>query len=180
MEHDAEDQDLQRVEAPVQQECCPEKGYALTTGDMARLTKSTLRTVRFYEAEGLLRPASREEGGARCFSTEDLERLRLILDLREAGLSLQDIRELFELKTNHSNARGASQQMNALLERQIERMRIKIQTLERLRGELGAMMQTIETCTRCEDARFPAQCGECSVMHQEDTPRCLRLLWGQE
>ena len=34
---------------------------------MARLSMSTLRTVRFYEEEGILRPIARTDGGHRLF-----------------------------------------------------------------------------------------------------------------
>src|SRR5690348_9179110 len=60
----------------------------LTTGEMARLSNSTLRTVRFYEEEGILRPARRTEGGHRLFERTELDRLMLVTDMRMAGLSL--------------------------------------------------------------------------------------------
>ena len=56
---------------------------------MARLSESTLRTVRFYEQEGLIEPERRSACGHRLFSGRELLKLQLALDLREAGLSLQ-------------------------------------------------------------------------------------------
>ena len=64
---------------------------ALSSGDLARATGNTVRTIRFYEEEGLLRPAEVSEGGHRRYTEEDLERLRLIIDLRELGLALCEI-----------------------------------------------------------------------------------------
>ena len=43
---------------------------------MARLTGNTLRTVRFYEEAGILRPDRRSAGGHRLFSQHELERLQ--------------------------------------------------------------------------------------------------------
>ena len=83
------------------------EGPLLTTGDMARLGRSTLRTVRFYEEAGLLKVA-RHEGGHRLFSETELHKLRLASDLREAGLSLSDIKTLFELKARCGSAEEAS------------------------------------------------------------------------
>jgi len=57
----------------------------LSTGDMARLTGNTLRTVRFYEEAGILHPERRSTGGHRLFTHAELERLQLISDLRAAG-----------------------------------------------------------------------------------------------
>src|ERR1700734_3560260 len=56
----------------------------LTTGEMARRSNNTLRTVRFYEEEGILRPVRRTEGGHRLFDRRELERLMLVTDLRTA------------------------------------------------------------------------------------------------
>ena len=60
----------------------------LTTGDMARKSGSTLRTVRFYEEAGILKPTQRTEGGHRLFEASELDKLRLVSDLRSAGFSL--------------------------------------------------------------------------------------------
>ncbi|MBT8451830.1 MAG: MerR family transcriptional regulator, partial [Deltaproteobacteria bacterium] len=61
----------------------PQCGDLLTTGDMARLSQSTLRTVRFYEQEGLIEPERRSSCGHRLFSARELLKLQLALDLRE-------------------------------------------------------------------------------------------------
>jgi DNA-binding transcriptional MerR regulator len=149
----------------------------LTTGDMARLTGSTLRTVRFYEQEGLLEPATRNGGGHRLFREEERHKLQLILDLREAGLSLQDIRTLLELKRGCPTAEEASQRLSAVLEAQLECMQRKIVLLRRLREELASTVYAISDCRTCKDTLFPHRCHECDVVQQPDLPRALRVLW---
>ena len=78
----------------------------LTTGDMARLSDSTLRTVRFYQQEGLIEPERRSNCGHRLFSGRELMKLQLALDLREAGLSLHSIKDLFCLKLTASQVQA--------------------------------------------------------------------------
>jgi len=149
----------------------------LTTGDMARLSGSTLRTVRFYEEAGLLRPTDRSEGGHRLFDRGALSRLQLILDLREAGLSLQDIRELFEMKHTCATADAASSKMSEILGRQIEEMQQRISKLRRLREELASTISVINECGSCEAPGFPVRCANCEVLSRTDLPRAVRLLW---
>lgn len=149
----------------------------LTTGDMARLTGSTLRTVRFYEEAGLLAPEQRDEGCHRLFHDRELQKLQLILDLREAGLSLQDIKDLFDLKEGCSGASEASEQMSDILERQIDQMQRKIAKLRRLREELASTVTVINECRNCTDPRFPLRCCDCEVLNRADLPRAVRLLW---
>lgn len=149
----------------------------LTTGEMARLTGSTLRTVRFYEQEGLLEPASRNGGNHRLFRSDQLRKLQFILDLREAGLSLHDIRALLELKGGCSTPTEASHRMSSVLEEQLECMQRKITLLRKLRDELASTVYAISDCRTCGDAQFPRRCSQCDVLQQPRAPRALRVLW---
>jgi DNA-binding transcriptional MerR regulator len=65
-------------------------------GEIAKLTSTTPRTIRYYEEIGLLAPAqSREPGSHRTYGEEDLERVRELLRLRELlGVSLDDLGKL--------------------------------------------------------------------------------------
>jgi DNA-binding transcriptional MerR regulator len=76
----------------------------LSSGDLARATGSTVRTIRFYEEEGLLKPAEVSDGGHRRYTEDDLERLRLISDLRELGLSLCEIKSILDLRAGCNTA----------------------------------------------------------------------------
>lgn len=150
----------------------------LTTGDLARACETTVRTVRFYEEAGVLRPENRTEGGHRLFGEEDLEKLQLIMDLREAGMSLNEIREMFQLKHTHATPQEASEAMSGMLEAQIEAMQRKIEVLRRLREELSLTVTMIQDCRACQKAaQFPAACGECDVTTRPGIPRAMRLLW---
>jgi len=65
------------------------EGDALSTTDICRIVGVTARTVRFYEERGLLAPD--RSGRDRRFTGSDIQRLKTILTLSEAGLSLQEI-----------------------------------------------------------------------------------------
>lgn len=103
---------------------------------MARATGNTLRTVRFYEEEGLLRPPVVSEGGHRRYTHEDLERLRLILDLRELGLSICDIRALFDLRSGCSSVAEFAVRFREVLLRHLERAEARLARLDRVKREL--------------------------------------------
>jgi MerR family transcriptional regulator/heat shock protein HspR len=60
------------------------------------------QTLRMYEREGLLRP-ERSEGNTRLYSSEDLERLELILTLtRELGVNLAGVEVILNMRENMS------------------------------------------------------------------------------
>ena len=161
--------------APVVEQ--PQCGDLLTTGDMARLSQSTLRTVRFYEQEGLIEPERRSSCGHRLFSRRELLKLQLALDLREAGLSLQNIKDLFCLKSDCACPEEASQRMSHVLTEQIDTMQQKIAKLRKLREELTAMVSVLTECQSCDEGSFPLACENCDVLSSPQLPRALQVLW---
>jgi MerR family transcriptional regulator/heat shock protein HspR len=71
----------------------------------AELTGVHPQTLRIYERKGLLDP-SRTRGGSRRFSEEDLERLRHIQSLTNAGLNLEGVRRVMELEAEVARLRA--------------------------------------------------------------------------
>jgi DNA-binding transcriptional MerR regulator len=70
----------------------------------AELVGMGVQNLRAYEARGLLEP-DRTEGGTRRYSAEDLDRLRRIGDLLDAGLNLAGISMVLELEDQNSELR---------------------------------------------------------------------------
>jgi MerR family transcriptional regulator/heat shock protein HspR len=71
----------------------------------AELVGMGVQNLRSYEARGLLEP-ERTDGGTRRYSADDLERLRRIGDLLDAGLNLAGIRMVLDLETQNSELRA--------------------------------------------------------------------------
>ncbi len=69
------------------------EGY-YSCGDFARKANVTVRTIRFYDKQNILKPSYRNENGARFYTNDDLAKLQQILLLKYLGLSLDDIREM--------------------------------------------------------------------------------------
>ncbi|MGI5378351.1 MerR family transcriptional regulator [Streptomyces sp. CA-251387] len=65
-----------------------------TIGELARATGLTVRTIRYWSDEGVLRPVTRSSGGYRLYDAESAARLELIRTLRELGLGLDDVRKV--------------------------------------------------------------------------------------
>jgi len=145
---------------------------------MARLSDSTLRTVRFYQQQGLIEPVRRSACGNRLFSGHELMKLQLALDLREAGLSVQDIKDLFCLKSDCGCPKEASHRMSNVLTEQIDVLQQKIAKLRKLREELTAMVSVLKECESCDEGgNFLIACNDCDVLASPHLPRALRVLW---
>lgn len=68
-------------------------GY-YSSGEFARMAHVTLRTVRYYDKQDILKPSLVTESGARFYTDEDFAMLQQILLLKYLGFSLDDIREM--------------------------------------------------------------------------------------
>jgi len=119
-------------------------GY-LQIGEAAGRAGLTQRTLRYYEELGLLKPASRMEGGFRLYSPEDMERIDYIKNLRDVlGFSLAEIKDmvLFEdvrsqIKSELHHAENSDQRRARLVQLKevaLRQMRIVNEKRQRLKG----------------------------------------------
>ncbi|MDR1851310.1 MAG: MerR family transcriptional regulator [Propionibacteriaceae bacterium] len=68
-------------------------------GDFSKLGRVSVRTLRFYDEEGLLAPASVDEWtGYRYYTTKQLYELHRIVGLRQLGFSIDQIRSVLQGK----------------------------------------------------------------------------------
>ncbi len=80
----------------------PAPTYSIS--DLAQEFALTTRAIRFYEDEGLLAP--RRRGVARVYGERERTRIKLILRGKRLGLSLAEIRELFDIYATAGNERA--------------------------------------------------------------------------
>jgi DNA-binding transcriptional MerR regulator len=105
-------------------------------GEVARRTAMSLRTVRYYEEVGLVRPSGRSEGGFRLYTDADVQRLLLVRALRPAELANPELAELLELHERISGTDGdaadrarSQARLGSLLDTAAERIRHKRERL---------------------------------------------------
>lgn len=70
----------------------------LTIGRVAEKSQVTADTIRFYEREGLIKPAGKSVSGYRLYTDEAVRRIGFIKHAQQCGFSLVEIRELLELR----------------------------------------------------------------------------------
>ena len=72
-----------------------------TAGEFARLTGVNKRTLHYYDEIGLFSPAQKGSNGYRYYTYEQSLTLEMLLALREAGMSINEIRHYMD----HRSAR---------------------------------------------------------------------------
>ncbi|SNR61113.1 MerR family transcriptional regulator [Blastococcus mobilis] len=78
----------------------------LQIGQVAERTGLSLRTIRFYEENGLVRPTTRTGGGFRLYSEDDVARLGVIKRMKPLGFTLGEMQELLTLLADLAAAPG--------------------------------------------------------------------------
>ena len=77
------------------------------------------QTLRLYEREGLLKP-SRSEGNTRLYTSEDLERLDVILHLtRDLGVNLAGVEIILNMREKMREMQSQIQEFIATLNREL-------------------------------------------------------------
>ncbi len=71
----------------------------LSTGELSKRLKVSVRTLRYYDQIGLVQPSKKEEGGKRFYSKEDILALEKILLLKSLSLSLEDSKKIVTEKS---------------------------------------------------------------------------------
>ena len=90
-----------------------------TVKELARLTGLTPRTLRYYDAIGLLRPRRGRDNDYRLYGPEEVDRLQQILLCREMGLPLEEIKNLLDAPGFDREA-ALREHLGRLLERRRE------------------------------------------------------------
>ena len=83
-----------------QHAACEEKTspYLYKIGMFAQMNHVTVKTLRFYESQGLLEPAFvDEENGYRYYTMNQMADIHQITALKEAGFTLEDIKKLHKV-----------------------------------------------------------------------------------
>jgi DNA-binding transcriptional MerR regulator len=65
-------------------------------GAVAKAVGLSLRTIRYYEEVDIVPPSGRTGGGFRLYTDEDIERLRLVKQMKPLDFTLEEMRDLLE------------------------------------------------------------------------------------
>lgn len=115
----------------------------MTVGELAKKMGTTVRTLQYYDKEGLLSPTAESEGGRRLYTHKDMIKLHQILSLKSLGFSLDDIKnKLISLDTPEEVANILTKQSRAI-QQKIEQLTEAVSAIETLKTEV-LQMQVVD------------------------------------
>jgi MerR family transcriptional regulator, copper efflux regulator len=122
-------------------------------GELAERAGVDVQTVRYYERRELLPEPERTRSGYRQYDEHDLHRLHFILQAKNLGFTLSEVRELLELRVAPGRT---ADDVRRRAELKIADVESRIEQLESIRVVLRRVV------TACH-AHGPAE--ECALMH---------------
>lgn len=103
----------------------------LKIGHFSKLSRLSVKTLRYYDEIGLLKPAQVDEfSGYRFYSFEQLPRLHHLLALKELGLSLEQIKGLLDEDLPAEQLRGMLRLKRAELEEELAETEARLAQVE--------------------------------------------------
>lgn len=125
-------------------------------GELARECGVNPKTIRYYEAFGLLPKAARAPSGDRMYSEKDLQRLRFIRRAKQIGLPLAGIRQITTYADTGS-CQHLRPRLKELIAAQLAEIENRIKDLQALQRELRGHYASL--CRPQPPARSGATCS---------------------
>jgi len=109
----------------------------MTVGELASKMNITVRTLQYYDKQGLLKPSAQSEGGRRLYTNKDMVKLTQILSLKFLGFSLEDIKNrLIPLDT--------PEEVHMALENQATNIKDKLISLKEALTAIESLQEEIQ------------------------------------
>lgn len=105
-------------------------------GEVAEAVGLSLRTIRYYDEAGLAIPSGRSAGGFRLYTDTDIDRLRLIKNLKPLDLTIEEIRDLLTTRDRLTERGLKKAERRELVERLAMYASLADERCQRLRDQL--------------------------------------------
>lgn len=161
---------LKNLQTPSQQ---PGRVYKI--GELAKITQTTTRTLRFYEEMNLLQPI-RNSAGQRLYSDASISRLNFINELKSGGFSLQEIKGFFDSWSENNTGGEASKAAINLIQKKLSEIADLQRRISKLNDELRAMVNYLEDCEGCDKIPQSENCSACERHQTAAHPLLMTIL----
>ena len=116
-----------------------EKQKLYTTGEIAKLSGVSVRTVQYYDDRGILIPSELSEGGRRLYTEADLKRMHVICFLRDAGLPINSISALFAEEKPQNVISLLLEEQEKVLREELSERQEQLDLIEGIKRELKSI-----------------------------------------
>ncbi|MEW8995315.1 methyltransferase domain-containing protein [Clostridium sp.] len=101
-----------------------------TTGEFAKKAGVTIRTIRYYDSKGILKPSYTNNLGYRYYSDEDFIKLKKILALKYLGLSLDEIISTEKCDYKKEDMMNSLKLQKSIIKNKMNNMKVVLNAIE--------------------------------------------------
>jgi len=106
------------------------------TGEIAKMSGVSIRTIRYYDSKGLLTPSAYSSSGHRLYTDEDFSKLKRILALKYLGLSLEEVLNIENSGFEKGNILKSLQVQKQILRNKIHHMKLALNSIEEAESKM--------------------------------------------
>lgn len=151
-------------------------GRSFKVGDIAKRLQTTVRTIRYYEEEGIV-ATSRSEGGTRLYSLGDYQALQTALTLTRLGLGLETVKRLAGGRKSCRTGAQASRLMSDILEEVRAIVTEKSALYAELEKDVDRARLLVHQCRGCKNSPTQRGCPTCPMERNRDQSKLAQLIW---
>jgi DNA-binding transcriptional MerR regulator len=140
----------------------------LWIGEVAARLGVSLRTIRYYEELGLLKPKGRTEGRFRLYTEAEVTRLQAIQTLKSLGYSLTDITDLMRATASSKTGHELVTRMLRDLQKQEGTAREQLRWCKETLKSIDSASRLLANCLGCKRKPTKSHCLHCSVFPSEE------------
>ena len=147
-------------------------------GAIAERLETTVRTLRFYEEQGLVHPR-RTPGGTRVYDEEDEQRFAALLALARLGFSLEALADLAGIRPARRTGDEASHRVGEKLQSMDVELEERARAIERQRADIKRARVFVRGCHGCRQPPVRAVCDACEISRGFGHIGSLRVVWDE-
>jgi len=145
------------------------KRYLLQVGEVAARSRTTIRTVRYYLELGFIEASERSPGGFYLFDEGVVDKVRFIQNLKEIGLPLKEIKELYKIRKEKKRGNDAYPLVLERLLKHRTMVEKKISEYSRLKKERSEAIALVSECEGCTKNPTRENCLACEVVKKRNS-----------
>ena len=150
-------------------------GYQ-SAGEVAEMLGVTLRTIRYYEEQGLVAP-TRTDKGTRYYSDFAVQRLEVCVRLAAIGIPIKTLRQLAMIRPGSESGEESSHRLAEVFAQIRGELRQSLANLRYLLSDLEKTERLVRTCWECPLRPNRIDCPDCPCELQLDSAFILHLTW---
>lgn len=139
---------------------------------LSRAFNTSPRALRYYESKGLLTPE--RDGPYRVYSRREVRRIRIIVEARELGLSIAQIRDVLDLYRPSDKGRAQVKKVVDYLRRRLSRLEAEARKatakLAELEGQLTEPGEDYRGATGARSRSHPDNGDDLAQPHRASLP----------